>query len=477
MAGSPPPASPGGALSREQLYAPLTDYLPGGAPLGGAPAASASAASTSAASASAASASAAAASALRIHPSVRESALAEHLAAVSAAYVSDPALGGAGTRGNGGTSVDRRAMASRIRQRSLQLVGGGLLTGTAAAADVVDWGRSPEPGANFSPPGPGGAVGASRRSRRRRRAERGNRPYGSCSGTRRRRREEELLRGGKGGTGPPLDGPADTAALLALNGMWCQYVRSLLGLGGGGGGGGGGGERRHREGDGRGAAPAGGGPGVPVSPHPVPPLGGAGRGRGDRLLRPHRPLRRGPLVRGRGGSRRFRFQERLEGRRGPACGRRKHRRWKKEEWRWRRRRGVIVCSVRFSIRAADPVEGARRPQERFGAGLPHRRPGAEGWRWRPWRRRERGKPPDVVVRVDEAADGVRARGHRCKIESILIIMQKSLLLPEVLLLLGGLLLGRGRCGLLLSPPTEHPHELPHHVGILVLVALVGVREA
>ena len=75
MAGSPPPASPGGALSREQLYAPLTDYLPGGAPLGGAPAASASAAS---------------ASALRIHPSVRESALAEHLAAVSAAYVSDP---------------------------------------------------------------------------------------------------------------------------------------------------------------------------------------------------------------------------------------------------------------------------------------------------------------------------------------------------------------------------------------------------
>ena len=80
MAGSPPPASPGGALSREQLYAPLTDYLPGGAPLGGAPAASASAAS----------ASAAAASALRIHPSVRESALAEHLAAVSAAYVSDP---------------------------------------------------------------------------------------------------------------------------------------------------------------------------------------------------------------------------------------------------------------------------------------------------------------------------------------------------------------------------------------------------
>jgi len=189
MAGSPPPASPGGALSREQLYAPLTDYLPGGAPLGGAPAASASAAS----------ASAAAASALRIHPSVRESALAEHLAAVSAAYVSDPALGGAGTRGNGGTSVDRRAMASRIRQRSLQLVGGGLLTGTAAAADVVDWGRSPEPGANFSPPGPGGAVGASRRSRRRRRAERGTRPYGSCSGTRRRRREEELLRGGQGG--------------------------------------------------------------------------------------------------------------------------------------------------------------------------------------------------------------------------------------------------------------------------------------
>ena len=80
MAGSPPPASPGGALSREQLYAPLTDYLPGGAPLGGAPAASASAASASAASASA----------LRIHPSVRESALAEHLAAVSAAYVSDP---------------------------------------------------------------------------------------------------------------------------------------------------------------------------------------------------------------------------------------------------------------------------------------------------------------------------------------------------------------------------------------------------
>ena len=75
MASSPPPASPGGALSREQLYAPLTDYLPGGAPLGGAPAASASAAS---------------ASALRIHPSVRESALAEHLAAVSAAYVSDP---------------------------------------------------------------------------------------------------------------------------------------------------------------------------------------------------------------------------------------------------------------------------------------------------------------------------------------------------------------------------------------------------
>ena len=95
MAGSPPPASPGGALSREQLYAPLTDYLPGGAPLGGAPAASASAvsasaASASAASASAASASAAAASALRIHPSVRESALAEHLAAVSAAYVFDP---------------------------------------------------------------------------------------------------------------------------------------------------------------------------------------------------------------------------------------------------------------------------------------------------------------------------------------------------------------------------------------------------
>ena len=75
MAGSPPPASPGGALPREQLYAPLTDYLPGGAPPGGAPAASASAAS---------------ASALRIHPSVRESALAEHLAAVSAAYVSDP---------------------------------------------------------------------------------------------------------------------------------------------------------------------------------------------------------------------------------------------------------------------------------------------------------------------------------------------------------------------------------------------------
>ena len=75
MAGSPPPASPGGALSREQLYAPLTDYLPGGAPPGGAPAASASAAS---------------ASALRIHPSVRESALAEHLAAVSAAYVFDP---------------------------------------------------------------------------------------------------------------------------------------------------------------------------------------------------------------------------------------------------------------------------------------------------------------------------------------------------------------------------------------------------
>ena len=75
MAGSPPPASPGGALSREQLYAPLTDYLPGGAPPGGAPAASASAAS---------------ASALRIHPAVRESALAEHLAAVSAAYVSDP---------------------------------------------------------------------------------------------------------------------------------------------------------------------------------------------------------------------------------------------------------------------------------------------------------------------------------------------------------------------------------------------------
>ena len=51
MAGSPPPASPGGALSREQLYAPLTDYLPGGAPLGGAPAASASAASASVASA------------------------------------------------------------------------------------------------------------------------------------------------------------------------------------------------------------------------------------------------------------------------------------------------------------------------------------------------------------------------------------------------------------------------------------------
>ena len=64
-----------GALSREQLYAPLTDYLPGGAPPGGAPAASASAAS---------------ASALRIHPSVRESARAEHLAAVSAAYVFDP---------------------------------------------------------------------------------------------------------------------------------------------------------------------------------------------------------------------------------------------------------------------------------------------------------------------------------------------------------------------------------------------------
>jgi len=270
-------AAAGSTLSKESLYAPLTTYI--------SRATTANAADTSAQSAEASApgnrptstgssskrsrrskSPPPATSAYKAIPSnIRESSLIDHLTAISATYhcptSASTLLNGIGAglgKNNGGQGLGRRAYEDRIKQRSLVLLGGGLMTGVAGTAGVLHGaagvaGDGGEGGEQQQPQFLSkSAVEVSRSKRRKRKRERGHRVRGSISNRERKRRLNALngRRGDKvrvegdgvsskqkanGASSLPSSakqqsGTSTTDALFALNDVWNDYIRKLLGL-------------------------------------------------------------------------------------------------------------------------------------------------------------------------------------------------------------------------------------------------------
>ena len=247
--------TPGTTLSKESLYAPLTAYLPKKQ------AAAAAAASTTTPGDKdkmdgRVGRKSPAPGGIKFHSiprELREAALLDHLSAVSSAYhhptmSASLASGNRESRGmgrnNGGRSLPRRSYEDRLLQRSLVLVGGGLMTSSVAGSSGgIDGDGGNEPSASASRH----AVDVSRAQRRKRRRERGHRVRGSISNSERKRRdvareeksEKEAAAGNitkAGGDDSPNKskkrkrGKATYAQdiLLKLNDMWNNYICKLL---------------------------------------------------------------------------------------------------------------------------------------------------------------------------------------------------------------------------------------------------------
>ena len=247
---------PGTTLSKESLYAPLTAYLP---KKQAAAAASPTPGDKKDGRVGRKSPGDGGLKFQSIPRELREAALLDHLSTVSSAYhhptmSASLASGNRESRGmgrnNGGRSLPRRSYEDRLLQRSLVLVGGGLMTSSVAGANRIDGGDgSTEPSASASRH----AVDVSRAQRRKRRRERGHRVRGSISNSERKRREvarEEATTTERAaadvGTSTKARG-VDVSAkgskkrkrgdaiyahetLLKLNDMWNGYICKLLGL-------------------------------------------------------------------------------------------------------------------------------------------------------------------------------------------------------------------------------------------------------
>ena len=233
----------GTTLSKESLYAPLTTYLPKKQ------AAAASATTSSDKNDGRGRKSPGGIKFQSIPRELREAALVDHLSTISSAY-HHPTLSaslasgnresmGMG-RNNGGRSLPRRSYEDRLLQRSLVLVGGGLMTSSVAGSSGgIDGDGGNEPSASASRH----VVDVSRAQRRKRRRERGHRVRGSISNSERKRREMAREEGIATATAGGVDvstnnskkrkrGNATYAhdTLLKLNEIWNSYISQLLGL-------------------------------------------------------------------------------------------------------------------------------------------------------------------------------------------------------------------------------------------------------
>ena len=211
---------------------------------------------------------------LNIPRELREPALLEHLSAISATYhhptmsasLTSGAAGSDGSpkahtatprakakamgmgRNNGGRALPRRSYEDRLLQRSLVLVGGGLMTsvvGTDGIAATSTGDANGGGGADGGPDQPASrhVVDVSRAQRRRRRRGRGHRIRGSISNSERKRRELEggettvesaAMQAEDKGDGSRKrkrsNGAHGHDTLLRLTDMWNAYISKLLGL-------------------------------------------------------------------------------------------------------------------------------------------------------------------------------------------------------------------------------------------------------
>ena len=252
----------GTTLSKESLYAPLTTYLPKAKGTAAQDDDDATASGSGKGRKSPTSADSL--KFLNIPRELREPALLDHLSTISSTY-HHPTLsaslmsGGSGSsdghsppqattpramgmgRNNGGQALPRRSYEDRLVQRSLVLVGGGLMTsvvGTDGIAAATDGGVGADGG---DQPMSRHVVDVSRSQRRRRRKDRGHRVRGSISNSERKRRE--MTRGEMEATANPAEDGGNVNrkrkrsasthghdALLRLNDMWNAYIFQLLGL-------------------------------------------------------------------------------------------------------------------------------------------------------------------------------------------------------------------------------------------------------
>ena len=242
----------GTTLSKESLYAPLTTYLPKK---------QAAATGTSDKNDGDGRKSPVAGSGIRfqsIPRELREAALLDHLSTISSAYhhptmsaslAADnrertTAMAAGMGRNNGGQSLPRRSYEDRLLQRSLVLVGGGLMTSSAVGSSGIIDGDGTETSVSRH------VVDVSRAQRRKRRRDRGHRVRGSISNSERKRREvvrEEKAEKSSGAAGTSTKSGGDDTpnnskkrkrgnaiyaddTLLKLNDMWNAYICKLLGL-------------------------------------------------------------------------------------------------------------------------------------------------------------------------------------------------------------------------------------------------------
>ena len=254
----------GTTLSKESLYAPLTTYIPKGSARQTAQ--EDDNASSNKGRKSPTPDGGGAVKFLNIPRELREPALLDHLSTISATYhhptMSASLMSGAASatgdclkasctskakamgmgRNNGGQALPRRSYEDRLLQRSLVLVGGGLMTSVVGTDGMEAADTSGETGVGgaegVDQPLSRHVVDVSRAQRRRRRKDRGHRVRGSISNSERRRRglerEYTNAQAKDGGevnrkrTRGTTTYAHDT--LLQLNDMWNAYISRLLGL-------------------------------------------------------------------------------------------------------------------------------------------------------------------------------------------------------------------------------------------------------
>ena len=255
----------GTTLSRESLYAQLTTYIPKASPKQ----TTQDDDNASSSGKGRKSPTSDGVKFLSIPRELREPVLLDHLSTISSTYhhptMSASLMSGAASatgdslkansiskakamgmgRNNGGQALPRRSYEDRLLQRSLVLVGGGLMT-SVVGTDGMEAAASGEAGGGGADGGDQPLsrhmVDVSRAQRRRRRKDRGHRVRGSISNSERERRElargeveSTFIRAEVGGNANRKRKRSTTTlhdqdVLLRLNDMWNAYMSKLLGL-------------------------------------------------------------------------------------------------------------------------------------------------------------------------------------------------------------------------------------------------------